>query len=152
MGAGLSKKVQKRRVIAEADPVRLYPASVSRQNSKEDTSAGSDVSAGAYSWAVCMGSGEKQTQATHSADIQSAGAEAGGFRRGPLRDAQCALGVQEGLRIIPARLSLDRQPAELDATEFCIGLSLCLQSLHPFWEPGLNLCSSLNQLLSRAVW
>lgn len=52
-GAGLSKKVQERRVTAEADAVRLYSASVIRQDtSKEDMCAGSDGRTGGYSWAV----------------------------------------------------------------------------------------------------
>lgn len=48
-----AKKVQERRVTAEADTVRLYSAPVIRQDSsKEDMCAGSDARTAGYSWAV----------------------------------------------------------------------------------------------------
>lgn len=106
-----------------------------------------------------MGGGEKQTQAMHSLDTQPAGPEAAwvqGKECPPPNGAQCALGGQVDLRIIPAHLSLDWQPAEVDATEFCNQLPLHhhprLQSLHPFWKPRLSLCSSLTPLLSSDEW
>lgn len=74
------------------------------------------VSVGLCEWAV-----EKNRHRRCSLDIQPTRPEAGWIegKKWPLHDAQCALGGQLGPRVISAHPSLDWQPVQMDATEFC---------------------------------